>query len=346
MDNCNTPKSLSGMSGDAASLADLPAAETPQLRSCRELARKHLDIGIRSFFHELTGLPLQAVWAPSWTHRGTDGDLPAVCSWCRRYAAAGVGCGHSNGDSENLAGALSPQPEPGFSTCRLGVWHQWHPMIVRAGTLGFLFIQTMDDSQTVLDGRFREPMGKFKVVARKATCCPPDAVVPRRGTMQRAHAGMLLKMVAASVESATLADLNEAALSTAKLEALKHRHQGAERQACPHQQQIVQRMLGYLQAHYHRPIQLGDVADALKMNACYLSSLFSATTGVTYHRYLQEIRLAKAKELLAHPGTLIGEVACATGFACAGTFCRTFKASTGLSPRAWRDGNLAEIGHS
>ena len=97
-------------------------------------------------------------------------------------------------------------------------------------------------------------------------------------------------------------------------------------------------MPGYLQSHYRRPMQLGDVAEALNMNACYLSSLFSAAAGVTYHRYPEELRLAKAKELLADPSTRICELACAVGYASAGTFCRAFKARTGFSPRAWRDG--------
>ena len=93
---------------------------------------------------------------------------------------------------------------------------------------------------------------------------------------------------------------------------------GAESRRCRRQQHIVQRMLDYLQSHYYRPIQLGDLAGASKMNACYLFSLFSAKTGVTCHRYLEELRMTKAKELLADPVVFIGEVACATGYTSAG----------------------------
>ena len=362
----NTP--LSGMVGDSASVAKLPPTETLLLKSCREIARKHLDNGIRSLFHEIAGVELQVTWLSTWPHRWSDGDLPAVCSWCSSHGAANLVLGgeleHNDIDPHHSAGALKPEHEPNFSRCKLGVRHQLHPVTVRGRILGFLFIQTMDGSEKIPDDQAPEPAGDCKATAPKSTCCPPTALVARPGRMQSERAGMLLKLVATHVESATLAELNEAALSKTRLEALELRPQenswpqtplhglpnlpakNAKRQASPHHQQIVQRILDYLQSNYHRPIQLGDVAEAVKMNTCYLSSLFSATTGVTYHRYLEGLRLAKAKELLADPVMQICEVASATGFANAGTFCRTFKVRTGLSPRAWRDAKQKKYRHS
>ena len=97
-------------------------------------------------------------------------------------------------------------------------------------------------------------------------------------------------------------------------------------------------MLDYLHAHYHRPLQLGEVATALKMNACYLSSLFSQILGITFHQYLNELRMAKAKDLLRDPARHACEVAFAVGYASAGQFWRVFKAHNGLSPCRWREG--------
>lgn len=84
-----------------------------------------------------------------------------------------------------------------------------------------------------------------------------------------------------------------------------------------HAQQIVRGMMTYVQQHYHRPMSLGDVAAALKMNAAYLSSLFSVTAGVTFHKYLEGVRLSKARELLRNPYNRVCEVACAVGYASA-----------------------------
>jgi YesN/AraC family two-component response regulator len=104
-----------------------------------------------------------------------------------------------------------------------------------------------------------------------------------------------------------------------------------------HRQQLVQRMLDYIHEHYSRPMQLGDVAAVLNMNVAYISSLFHATTGVTFHHYLEELRLAKAKELLRDPLKRIGEVAYAVGYANPNYFQAAFKACLGASPSAWRN---------
>jgi len=103
-----------------------------------------------------------------------------------------------------------------------------------------------------------------------------------------------------------------------------------------HAQKIVQEMMAYVQRHYHRPMSLGDVAAALKMNAAYLSSLFSANAGMTYHKYLEGVRFSKARELLRNPHNRVCEVACAVGYASADQFRHAFKAHAGVPPSAWR----------
>jgi two-component system response regulator YesN len=98
----------------------------------------------------------------------------------------------------------------------------------------------------------------------------------------------------------------------------------------------VEAMRDYVHQHYHRPIGLSEVAAALKMNASYLSNVFSQTTGVTFHRFLEEVRLARARELLRNPRNRVGEVAATAGYASPDAFRHAFKARQGLSPEAWR----------
>jgi len=105
-----------------------------------------------------------------------------------------------------------------------------------------------------------------------------------------------------------------------------------------HAQKIVDAMLDYVHQHYLRPISLDDLASAMNMNASYLSALFSQTTGVTFHHFLEEVRLSKARELLRDPRNRIGEVARAAGYASPDAFRHAFKAHEGLSPEAWRAG--------
>lgn len=100
--------------------------------------------------------------------------------------------------------------------------------------------------------------------------------------------------------------------------------------------QIVERMLAYVHEHYQRPMSLGQLAQALGRNASRLSTVFCHTTGVPFHAYLNELRLAKAKQLLRDAGRSIAQVACETGYASDDWFRHAFKAHTGLSPGAWR----------
>jgi AraC-like DNA-binding protein len=101
-------------------------------------------------------------------------------------------------------------------------------------------------------------------------------------------------------------------------------------------QQIVQEMVHYIHEHYRHPLSLGDVAAALKMNASYISSLFSQTLGVTFHSYLEEFRISKARELLRNPHSRVCEVACAVGYTSPDQFRHVFKVRVGVPPSAWR----------
>jgi AraC-like DNA-binding protein len=104
-----------------------------------------------------------------------------------------------------------------------------------------------------------------------------------------------------------------------------------------HAQQIVVKMLDYARRHYQRPMSLREVSSSLNMNASYLSGLFSKTMGVTFHHYLDELRLAKAEELLRDPCARVREIAYAVGYVSPNHFRNVFKVHEGIPPSAWRD---------
>jgi two-component system response regulator YesN len=138
--------------------------------------------------------------------------------------------------------------------------------------------------------------------------------------------------------------LNKTQIETARLRGkLRHRLPGLPESTVQpglgsHAQKLVEVMLDFVHQHYHRPIGLGDVASAMRMNASYLSALFSQTTGVTFHQFLEEVRLSKAKEFLRDPRHRVGEAASAAGYASPDSFRHAFKAHEGLSSEAWRAG--------
>jgi AraC-like DNA-binding protein len=138
--------------------------------------------------------------------------------------------------------------------------------------------------------------------------------------------------------------LNHTQIEAARLRVeLRHRLTGLPESTVQpgsgsHARKLVEVMLDFVHQHYHRPIGLGDLASAMTMNASYLSTLFSQTTGVTFHQFLAEVRFSKAKELLRDPRNRVGEVAYAAGYASPDAFRHAFKAHEGLSPEAWRAG--------
>ena len=170
------------------------------------------------------------------------------------------------------------------------------------------------------------------------------------------HAMALARLIVHDLESAAQARMARSGLENAlrrldntQAEAtrlrgeLRHRLPGLPESTVQpgwgnHAQKLVEAMLEYVHQHNHRPISLEELASAMKMNASYLSALFSQTTGVTFHHFLEEVRLSKAKELLRDPRNRVGEVARAAGYASPDAFRHAFKAHEGLSPEAWRAG--------
>jgi YesN/AraC family two-component response regulator len=100
-------------------------------------------------------------------------------------------------------------------------------------------------------------------------------------------------------------------------------------------------MLNYIHEHYSHPVELHDLAAAMNLNASYVSSLFSTTLGVTFHRYLEEFRLAQAQDLLRDPAKRVSEVAYAVGYSNPGHFRNVFTTRVGIPPSAWRETQAA-----
>jgi len=99
---------------------------------------------------------------------------------------------------------------------------------------------------------------------------------------------------------------------------------------------LVEAMINLVRENQHHPTSLKDLASALNRNASYLSTLFRQTTGVTFHHFLQQDRLLRAKELLGDPRYRVREVARTAGYGSAAAFRHAFKAQEGVSPESWR----------
>ena len=87
-----------------------------------------------------------------------------------------------------------------------------------------------------------------------------------------------------------------------------------------------------IEQNIDQPHTIRELARKVAMNECYLKKGFKTVTGRTIHEYQQELRIAKAKELLQHDGLSVTDVANTLGYSSISHFSTAFKRVTGLKP--------------
>ncbi|MBR3942875.1 MAG: helix-turn-helix transcriptional regulator [Clostridia bacterium] len=103
-----------------------------------------------------------------------------------------------------------------------------------------------------------------------------------------------------------------------------------------HYHPAVQDSIAQMQASYHKNISLVSCAEALHMNPKYLGRLFRNETKNTFHEYLNNIRITRAKDLLYGTSVPVIEIALSCGYNTVTYFNRIFKQNTGYTPTDFR----------
>ena len=92
----------------------------------------------------------------------------------------------------------------------------------------------------------------------------------------------------------------------------------------------------FIEANYHRPLQLKEVAATLGYSPAYLTDLVRRKTGRTVKQWIVERRMDCARKLLLNTETSIAQIAEKTGYFDTAYFIRQFKQLHGTSPHQWR----------
>ncbi|MBQ2719804.1 MAG: helix-turn-helix transcriptional regulator [Clostridia bacterium] len=95
----------------------------------------------------------------------------------------------------------------------------------------------------------------------------------------------------------------------------------------------------YVERHLHEEITLERLADTVHFSTSYLSAKFKEKWGVPLMKYVNLLRIEKAKELLITTEEPISEIALSVGFQSLHYFSRFFKQKNGMSPNAYRAEN-------
>jgi AraC-like DNA-binding protein len=98
----------------------------------------------------------------------------------------------------------------------------------------------------------------------------------------------------------------------------------------------LQRAVEYIHKHYRESLGLVAVAKVAGFAPNYFSALFKRREGMTFERYVRQLRIERAKQLLASTELDVQRVAQLSGFATRQYLARMFRRSLGVTPLAFR----------
>lgn len=100
----------------------------------------------------------------------------------------------------------------------------------------------------------------------------------------------------------------------------------------------------FIEAHYHQPIGLHDVAQSVGYSAAYLTDLVRRKTGQSVHRWITKRRMVAACSLLLETDQSIDCIAEAVGYRNRWCFFRLFRKNFGMTPGDWRSACRSSAG--
>lgn len=100
---------------------------------------------------------------------------------------------------------------------------------------------------------------------------------------------------------------------------------------------LVKQVLDSVHAGYSKDISLKTLSAQYNVNTSYLGQLFKNETGEMFTDYLNNVRIERAKELIAGTPLKMNEIAERVGYTNQGHFFRSFKKLTGLSPAEYKE---------
>jgi two-component system response regulator YesN len=92
----------------------------------------------------------------------------------------------------------------------------------------------------------------------------------------------------------------------------------------------------FIRERLHEPLSLKQVAEIAGISPNYFSETFRKVTGQNFVRYINEQRLAQARDLLQSSTLRISEIAFAVGYQSLSQFNRMFKRVFSESPSNFR----------
>lgn len=100
--------------------------------------------------------------------------------------------------------------------------------------------------------------------------------------------------------------------------------------------QDLNEAIRFIHESYHKPLDLAMVSNHVSLNYAYFSNLFKKNIGKGFTEYLRDVRLDKARRLLAETDHKIVEVATMVGYESYKSFTRAFRDVMDMQPTEYR----------
>lgn len=93
----------------------------------------------------------------------------------------------------------------------------------------------------------------------------------------------------------------------------------------------------YIHENYHKPLDLAVVSNHVSLNYTYFSNLFKKNIGKGFAEYLRDVRVDRARRLLAETDHKVVDIAAMVGYENYKSFTRSFREAAGMQPTEYRE---------
>lgn len=136
----------------------------------------------------------------------------------------------------------------------------------------------------------------------------------------------------------------ESTLSRARLQLQKYCELQEDRSLMGRDaEEIVEYAVLYMREHYMDEIDIGAFSASMGFSSAYLTKIFNKYKGDTPLKFLTDLRIHEAKQLLTNTALPIREVGERVGYPDQFHFSKTFRKLTGQNPTAYRKQTQAAI---